>query len=327
MPQNADEVLDDLRKFVAGRGRDDNFCYSKVYSPSSDIKCIDFSPWVGRRVMMNDTFALAVFQVQLTKDHIVGTSISVTMEDDGETLIYDDENDGDYHDIDDIEHEDNSVVPYDEEAKWQEKEIIKIIQFPFDDYFAGETKLAKIDLIVSWLLNYSYEHYPRILMAYNLSLNNAQLYLEKYNELKKTQLGLPPNLPDNEKINEFRKELRKMPLATRLHLFDVLSYSGFSKSNKKPKFRLVSDMTLYDTRKVGIDELESANILRQSKLIVSLPDGTGYINPEYVDVISIVAEYAKGLVPAYREWQTDVSDKLFGFDDLEDDLFDEQEKE
>jgi hypothetical protein len=327
MPQTADEVLDDLRKFVAGRGRDDNFCYSKVYSPSSDIKCIDFSPWVGRRVLMNDTFALAVFQVQLTKDHIVGTSISVTMEGEGETLTYDDENESDYHDIDDIEHEDNSDVSYDEEAKWQEEEIIKIIQFPFDEYFTGETKLAKIDLIVSWLLNYSYEHYPRIVMAYDLSLNNAQLYLEKYNELKKTQLELPPHLPDNAKFNEFRNELRKMPLATRLHLFDVLSYSGFSKSNKKPKLRLISDMTLYDTRKVGVDEHESANILRQSKLIVSSPDGTGYINPEYIEVISIAAGYTKEMVPAYREWQTDVSDKLFGFEDLEDDLFDEQEDE
>lgn len=327
MPQSADEVLDDLRKFVAGRGRDDNFCYSKVYSPSSNIKCIDFSPWVGRRVMMNDTFALAVFQVQLTKDYIVGTSISLTMEDDGETLIYDDQNDGDYHNTDYNEHEDNLVVPYDEEAKWQEEEIIKIIQFPFDEYFTGETKLAKIDLIVSWFLNYPYEHFPKILMAYNLSLNNAQLYLEKYNHLKKTHLELPPSLPNNEKFDEFRKELRKMPLATRLHLFDVLSYSGFSKTNKKPKLRLISDMTLYDTRKVGIDEHESANILRQSKLIVSLPDGTGYINPEYVEAVSIVADYAKGMAPAYHEWDTEVSDKLSGFDDFEDEIFDEQENE
>lgn len=67
MPQSTDEVLDDLRKFVAGRGRDDNFCYSKIYSPSSYIRCIDFSPWVGRRLMMNDIFSLAVFQAQLTE--------------------------------------------------------------------------------------------------------------------------------------------------------------------------------------------------------------------------------------------------------------------
>ena len=61
MVQSADEIIDDLRKFVAGRGRDDNFFYSKVYSPSSYIKCVDFSPWVRKRIMTNDIFALAVF--------------------------------------------------------------------------------------------------------------------------------------------------------------------------------------------------------------------------------------------------------------------------
>jgi len=312
MSQNADEVLDDLRKFVAGRGRDDNFCYSKVYSPSSRIRCVDFSPWVGKRLIANDIFALAVFQAQLSKDDIVATSLSITLTDDGE-VGFDDDNDDEF------------VVSFDDEAKWREQEILEIVHFPFDEYFTGEFKLAKLDIIISWILGFSREQFSRIIIAYNLSLNNAQLYFERYNNEKKTQLVLSPSLPNTPKFEEFRKEFRKLPLSSRLHLFDVLTYSGFK--TKKPKLRLVSDMTLYDTRKLGIDEHESANILSKNKLIVSLPDGTGYINPEYVDVVSIASEYAKGMAPAYREWESDASDKLSGFDDVEDDIFDEKEIE
>lgn len=312
MQQSADEVLDDLRKFVAGRGRDDNFCYSKVYSPSSRIKCVDFSPWVGKRLIANDIFALAVFQAQLSKDDIVATSLSIALTDDGE-VGFDDDNDDEF------------VVSFDDEAKWREEEILEIVQFPFDEYFTGEFKVAKLDIIISWILGFSREQFSRILMAYDLSLNNAQLYLERYNNEKKTQLVLPPSLPESAKFDEFRKEFRKLPLSSRLHLFDILTYSGFK--TKKPQSRLISDMTLDDTRKLGIDVHESASILSRNKLIVSLPDGTGYVNPEYVDVVSIASEYAKGMAPAYREWESDVSDKLSGFEDIDDELTDEQENE
>ena len=79
-------------------------------------------------------------------------------------------------------------------------------------------------------------------------------------------------------------------------------------------------MTLYDTRKVGIDEHESANILYKSKLITNFSDGTGNINPEYFDIISSVFSYAKKIAPAYREWQSEVSDKLSGFTETNDDF-------
>lgn len=311
MPQNADEILDDLRKFVGGRGREDNFCYSKVYSPSSFIRCVDFSPWVGKRLLSNDIYALAVFKAQLSKDSSFGVSISISLTDDGEV------------EMDDTDDDEDFVVSFDDEVKRHEEEILKIIQFPFDEYFSGEFSLARLDIIIAWLLGFSREEFSKILMAYDLLLNNAQSYLDRYNKEKKTQLVLPPSVSKSTKFDEFRKEFRKLPLSSRLHLFDVLTYSGFK--TKKPKMRLISDMTLYDTRKMGIDQYESANILSKNKLIVSLPDGTGYINPEYVDVVSIASEYAKGMTPAFYEWDSDVSEKLSGFDDIDD--FDDYEDE
>jgi hypothetical protein len=319
MLKSTDEVLDDLRKFVAGRGRDDNFCYSKS-DPTAYNSCTDFSPWVGRRLLMNDTFALAVLKTQLTKD-MHGMSITLTLKEE-------DQNNIDYKVNYTEESGDIFSNSFEDKVKNNEEEIIKVVQFPFDGYFTGETKLAKLDLMISWILDYHYENFSKILMAYNLSLNNAQLYLEKYIELKglkKSQLELLPSLPNSSKLDEFRKEFRKLPLATRLHLFDVLTYSGFNKNSKKPKLRFISDMVLYATRNVGIDEHESANILSQNKLIFSLPDGTGYINPEYVEVTSIVADYANRIVPAYREWYGEVSDKLSGFyDDEDEDFFDDE---
>jgi hypothetical protein len=83
----------------------------------------------------------------------------------------------------------------------------------------------------------------------------------------------------------------------------MLEYSGFG---KKPKMRQVSGMTLYKTRRTGIDPNESADMLRQSKLIVSFPDGTGYISPEYVDAISFAFDYANKMSPVYYEWKEKV---------------------
>lgn len=308
MQQSADEILNDLQKFVAGRGREDNFCYSKTYSPSSYITCVDFSPWVGKRLLANDTYALAVFHAQLSKDSSYGVSISISLADDGEAET-DDTDDDDF------------VISFENEIKRHEKRIIRIIQFPFDEYFTGEFSSAKFDVIVAWLLNFSREQLAKILMAYDISVKNAQSYLDSYNKEKNTQLTLPPNIPNSIKIDEFRKEFRKLPLSSRLHLFDVLTYSGYK--TKKPKIRQLSDMTLYDTRKMGIDEYESASILSQNKLITSLSDGTGYINPEYIDIVTTASEYAIAMVPVFRGLESDVSDKLFSFDNVIGDLFDE----
>jgi hypothetical protein len=225
-----------------------------------------------------------------------------------------------------MEERDDIVIPFSKEIKRNKEDIVKIVQFPFDKYFMGEFKTAKLDIVISWILGFSREQFARILTAYDLSLNNAQMYLDRHNKEKNTKLELPSSLPKTAKVEEFRKEFRKLPLSSRLHLFDILSYSGFK--TKKPKLRLISDMTLYDTRKLGIDEHESANILSNNKLVVSLQDGTGYIDPAYIDVISMATEYAKGMDPVYRQWESDIFDKLSGpdviiFDDT-DDLFEDE---
>lgn len=270
MSQSNDEILDELRNYVAGRGNDTNFCYSKRYSPKSYIRCVDFSPWVRKKLFEKDIYALAVFEAQLSKDAYLGAHI-----------------------------------PFERDVYCKEVIINNVLKFPFDEYFTGDFRSAKIDIIITWLLHYPQIQFSKILMAYRISLKNAEEYIRQYNRVKETQVELPNNLPNDNKFSEFQQELRKLPLATRLHLFDILEYSGFSK-----KKRLLSDMTLFDTRYVGIDQFESANILCQSKLIASFPDGTGCIIPEFADVVSIAASYATKIAPAYREWHSDVVDKL-----------------
>jgi hypothetical protein len=297
MARTTDEILYYLRGFVAGRGRSDNFCYSKVYSSSSYIRCIDFSPWVGSQLLIEDIFALAVFKAQLSKGSSFGVSINISKSDRNKEKV------------EELKEDQGNINLPDDELEHFVKEIENILRFPFEEYFMGEIKPAKLDLITSWLLHYSESQLARILMAYNLSLNNAYSYFESYNRIKNTQLRLPSDLANSVKMNDFKNEFRKLPLATRLHLFNILEYFRFS---KKPKLRLLSRMTLFETRKIGIDEYESANILRQSKLITSSSDGTGNINPEYVDTVSAALDYAVKITPAFRQWQIEVSDRLSG---------------
>ena len=274
MPQTYNEILEELQELVAGRGRDDNFCYSKIYSPSSVIRCIDFSPWVREKLLLGDTFALAVFQTKLDEGNpgkiSIGISIPFQKQHPGKVGI------------NELSADEVAYNKFNYEVKTNKKEIENYIRFPLENYFTGEIKSAKLDLLISWILGYDRNPLARVLMAYNLSLNNVRSYFDSYNKIKKTQLDLPADLPNTVNFKEFQREFRKLPLATRLHLFNVLEYSRFG---KKPKLRLLSKMTLYETREVGIDEKESANNLRQSKLITSLSDGTGNINSKYISRI------------------------------------------
>lgn len=288
MTQAIDEILDDLRAYVAGRGNSTNFCYSKTYSSSSFVRCVDFSHWVGLHLIKNDAFALAVFQAQLSRDS--SFSVSFTPFDDGK-----------------IDEDNDLTISFEREINRHQHEIKHILQFHFEDYFVGEIQLAKTDLLTAWLLNYPDNQFARIMMPYRLELKNADAYIERYNQRKKKQFTLPSGFPNDIKFNEYQREFMKLPLATRLHVFDVLEYSGFG---KKPKTKSLSEMTLYDTRKIGIDENESANILRQSKLITSFPDGTGFISPEYIEVVSLAVDYARKIFPVYYEWKSEVSDVI-----------------
>lgn len=298
MRQSIKEILDELENLVAGRGREDNFFFSRVYSPSSFVLCIDFSPWVGRKLLMNDLFPLAVFRAQVSKDGILGISVSAAMTGDGEVEVY----------TSNVSH-DGLVISFDKWVEWCEKDIARIVRFPFDEYFTGDFSLARLDILTSWILGLSPEQFSRILTAYDLALSNAQSYLEDYNSEKKATLEVPPSLLTTADFEEFQRALRGLPLSSRLHLFDVLAYSGFKPRKSGP--RLVSEMTLYPTRRLGIDTNESANILGESGLVVTLADGTGYVNPKYLFSLSAASEYAKGIAPAFREWKSDASDRLF----------------
>ena len=58
-------------------------------------------------------------------------------------------------------------------------------------------------------------------------------------------------------------------------------------------------------------DIKIASILKQSNLITSFPDGTGYINSDYTDAVLIAENYASKIWPAYGEWTSDVSVRLF----------------
>ena len=273
--KSVDEILGELNNYVAGRGNDKNFCYSKIYSLNSFIRCIDFSPWINEKISKNDIRSLAVLKTQLHLNLGIGAPTR-------------------FRKID---------------VMADEVRIKNILNFPFNDYFYGDFDSAKNDILTAWILKYPGIQFSKILVPFNILLKNTEEYINRYNEYikefpkyKRTQIEIPDNLPVDNRFIEFQQELRKLPLATRLHLFDILKYQGFSK-----KGRFLEDMTLYETRFVGIDECESANILQQSKLINISLDGTGCINPDYVNAVSVALNFAEKIGAAYREWSSDVA--------------------
>lgn len=298
--QTTEEILDELHTYVAGRGHEKNFCYSQVYSLSSSVRCVDFSPWVGLRVLKNDILGLSVFKTQLEINMSVSTSIIFNVSDDGD-VSEDESNDALRY------SDDESDFSFNFRLEQNKEEVKATLQLPLENYFGGEIKLAKIDILTALLLGYPPNQFARIMTPYRLSFRNQTTYIENYAKRKKLNLELPPDLPTDSVFSEFQKELRKLPLATRLHAFDVLKYESFG---KKPKLRLLSDMTVHETREVGIDENKSANILKQSKLINNLPDGTGSASPNYFEAMSTAISYADKMKPVYSEWVSDVGDLI-----------------
>src|SRR5688500_2319020 len=131
MAQSIDEVLDDLRSFVAGRGREDNFLYNE-----HKARCVDFSTWVALRLIKNDIFALAVFKAQLDRDFSDTEyfTVSVGVEEDA---------------VEEESDEPIAQVSLEREVKHQEQEINHLLTFPFEEYFSNDIRSAKIDLLTA----------------------------------------------------------------------------------------------------------------------------------------------------------------------------------
>jgi len=292
MTQTIDEILDDLHTFVAGRGSNDNFLYTKDYQRGkSSAKGIDFSPWIGLHLMKNDTRALAVFQAQLSRDGYFGVSVSVNPSKDGKSA-----------ELGDITT-DASNISFEIDVNRFELEINHLLQFSFESYFINDIRQAKIDLIIGWLLRYGDDQLSRVMTPYYLEFKNADAYIAKFSQHRKTRMELPVSLPNDKSFSLFQQELKKLPFASRLHFFDFLE---FSKHGKKSELKHLNGM-IPNARRAGVDENESANILRQSKLIKSFPDGTGFVSPEYLDSATIALDYAKKIAPVYYEWKSEVT--------------------
>jgi hypothetical protein len=278
MAQSIDAVLDDLRLFIEGR---DN---------------VDFSPWVGLRLVKNDTLALAVFKSQRKQD-IEASSNKVSMRLDILDVLETEK------DVDDEEHN-IPFVSLEREVKHQQQEVEHLLAFPFEEYFSNDIRSAKIDLLVALLVGYYGEDFAKVMMPYRLNIKNAKTYLDSYNQSRNKRFELPPELPKDAKFAEFQHELRELALATRLHLFAVFEYSRFGKKPKR-----LSDMA-YTARAAGIDEELSAQILQRSKLITSFSDGTGFVSPEYSDVIAAALDYANKISPVYKDWSSKVYEAI-----------------
>ena len=303
------KIIDELESYVAGRGRDDNFMYSKTYSPKSFILCVDFSPWLRQYVILKDIHALGVFKSLTSKffSFSVKAKIDKSSQQEASKEIF--ANDSD--------------LPFDQKMEIFTRKTKIILKFPFDQYFQSNTGYAEadVDFKVALFLGYPESQMSKIMIPYDQKIKRdkhyAKIYMERYpNKTKSKDLLFTINnlqnlLPKERDFHFFQDELKKLPLATRLHVFDIHKYSTFG---KKPKLRLISDMTLYDTRSVGIDRYESAMILQRSKLITYYQDGTGSINSKFWNYVEIANEYSEKISPIYYGLQRDINHYIYDED-------------
>jgi hypothetical protein len=206
-----------------------------------------------------------------------------------------------------------SYISFEIDVNRFELEIKHLLQFSFESYFINDIRQAKMDLIIGWLLRYGDDQLSRVMTPYYLEFKNVDAYIAKFNQHRKTRMKLPVSLPNDKSFSLFQQELKKLPFASRLHFFDFLESS---KHGKKSELKHLNGM-IPSARRAGVDENESANMLRQSKLIRSFQDGTGFVSPEYLDSATIALDYAKKIAPVYYEWKSEVtgliSDQLVVF--------------
>ncbi len=168
MARSIEKIVADLRFYVAGRGRDDNFMFSKAYSPSSRIFSVDFSRWIGKCLITQDTLSLAVFRALYSEATSFSIGVSLQISEDGEIDISDPK----YQKLK------KRFTSFKRVVNRYKKHNQYILDFPFEKFFVNEIGSAKIDLLTAWFLGYNEKNFPKIMMAHRLVFRNASTFLK-----------------------------------------------------------------------------------------------------------------------------------------------------
>jgi hypothetical protein len=251
----------DLLSFVAGRGHRDFPCLSATENPTSCIPCLDFSPWLSERVRRHDVLALGEYLWRVRRANPGG--------------------DG---------NGDQVHQRYLDLAR-------ALVEAPLDRYLALGTDEAYTDLRVTLLMLAAHESFSGFIMAgesaeymaavmapYSFSLVDGQELLHQRNAfvLEMAQgmdywaLWSPisadairsPLPPLDTSFQLLLSALGRLPLGARAHAVDALRHLSVEPRTPRSLLSLCGP----ETRRHGIDCVESSRLIMESGLVVPASD-------------------------------------------------------
>jgi hypothetical protein len=259
----------DLQKLVNGRGHKDFFCLDSKYSPGSRIPAIDFSFWIKSKIQNRDISALKTLMWELVKANpgvSIGTNNSSAFKNEWLSVI------------DSIVNVDLSqyICSNSPNAIPEIKTLMFFVSI--QDGLSG--------FYISSGLPFSI---AKIMLPWNVTFTNAEPLILRANKfIRKMRKDTPywkdvplfksddfPSATVSSDGNSFLTTLGSMPLSSRLHFFDICSWTDFG---SKPATRPIEEMTTYETRAFGIDAKESSQLLLDANLVQRFKNPQLFLN-------------------------------------------------
>ena len=262
----APAAVSDLVLFASGQGHPDYPCLSRTHAPASCVPCADFSPWLRQRVQHGDAESVAEYLFRIREANPgVGES------------------------------RDEIRVRY---ARLAEA----LLAVPLDRYLQGAAGEAALDLRVSLILLAVHEGFSGFVMTgeagdfvasvmapYALQLCDERMLVEDRNRfvremaremsywagwpiLDPGSLAQPTPLADPA-LDRLREALGSLPLGARTHAVDAIRH--LSAHPNVPK--TLASLSRYETRKRGLDVVDSCRRILASGLVVAGSDLGGWL--------------------------------------------------
>jgi hypothetical protein len=258
--------LADLLACAAGQGHPDFPCLSRTHAPASCVPCVDFSPWLRERVRRGEVEAVSeyLFRVRQANPGL------------GETR---------------------------EALRSHYTELAaSLLAAPLERHLAVPDEEACIDLRVTLILLAVHEGFSGFIMTgeaadfvasvmapHALALRDAAALVEARNAFVR-DMGqemsywagwpllapdaLPPLAPpDHPALHRLLAVLRPLPLGARAHAVDALRH--LAAHPHVP--RTLASLSRYETRKRGLDVVESSRLVLASGIVVPATDLDGWL--------------------------------------------------
>jgi hypothetical protein len=282
-------AVSDLVLFASGQGHPDYPCLSRTHAPASCVPCADFSPWLRQRVRHGDVESVAEYLFRVREANPgVGESREESRERFGRLA----------------------------EA---------LLAAPLDLHLRDADGEASLDLRVTLILLAVHEGFSGFVMTgeaadflacvmapHALRLSDESTLVDDRNRFVRAMssevsywAGWPilepgsladPTPPADPALDRLRQALGTLPLGPRVHAVDVVRH--LSAHPHVPK--TLANLSRYETRKRGLDVVDSCRRILASELVVAATDLDGWLGSwTRRDLLAFLAQSG---VPVRSSW-------------------------